>query len=330
VSDPADAVHEYDEFGLFHENIAEFDLDVDEVPPVVRIDTSVPDGDGGSRTVSALRWGSGDPELVLVHGGAQNAHTWDTVALALGRRVLAIDLPGHGHSDWRADGAYSPMNLADDVAVVVAAHAPTARIVVGMSLGGLTAMELAVRHPALVRSLVMVDITPGVNAAKTKAITDFVDGPQEFASFDDLLARTKAHNPTRSESSLRRGILHNAHQRPDGSWQWRYDRGSHARARTSEPVDGDAAVPDETADQTSDQTADATASVLSPLWDDFGSIRCPVTLVRGSLSPVVDDDDVAEARRRQPDLVVHVVDGAGHSVQGDRPVELAAILAAIR
>ncbi len=48
-------------------------------------------------------------------------------------------------------------------------------------------------------------------------------------------------------------------------------------------------------------------------------------LVRGSLSPVVDDDDVAEARRRQPDLDVHVVDGAGHSVQGDRPVELAAI-----
>jgi esterase len=330
VSDPADAVHEYDEFGLFHENIAEFDLDVDEVPPVVRIDTPVPDGDGGSRTVSALRWGSGDPELVLVHGGAQNAHTWDTVALALGTPVLAVDLPGHGHSDWRADGAYSPINLADDVSVVVAAHAPTARIVVGMSLGGLTAMELAVRHPALVRSLVMVDITPGVNAAKTKAITDFVDGPQEFASFDDLLARTKEHNPTRSESSLRRGILHNAHQRPDGSWQWRYDRGSHARARTSEPVDGDAAAPDETADQTADQTSDATASALSPLWDDFGSIRCPVTLVRGSLSPVVDDDDVAEARRRQPDLVVHVVDGAGHSVQGDRPVELAAILAAIR
>jgi pimeloyl-ACP methyl ester carboxylesterase len=93
VSDPADAVHEYDEFGLFHENIAEFDLDVDEVPPVVRIDTSVPDGDGGSRTVSALRWGSGDPELVLVHGGAQNAHTWDTVALALGDRCWRSTFP---------------------------------------------------------------------------------------------------------------------------------------------------------------------------------------------------------------------------------------------
>ena len=315
-------VNDYDEFGLFHENIAEYDLDVDRVPPVVRVDTPVDDGSGGTRTVSALRWGSGDPELVLIHGGAQNAHTWDTVALALGRPLLAIDLPGHGHSDWRADGTYTPMNLADDVAVVVGAHAPSADVVVGMSLGGLTSMELAVRHPSLVRALVMVDITPGVNAAKTKAITDFVDGPQEFASFDDLLARTIEHNPTRSESSLRRGILHNAQQQPDGSWQWRYDRGSHARARQVA-----AAGADEGAAQTQSDSDTTAASPLSPLWDDFGAIRCPITLVRGSLSPVVDDDDVAEARRRQPDLVVHVVDGAGHSVQGDRPVELAALLA---
>jgi pimeloyl-ACP methyl ester carboxylesterase len=309
-------VSDYDEFGLLHENIDEFGLEVEEIPAVTRIDTPVETGADGARRVSALRWGRGAPEFVLVHGGAQNAHTWDTVALALGRPLLAVDLPGHGHSDWRDDGAYSPANLADDIAVAVAEHAPQAACVVGMSLGGLTVMELAVRHPSLVRSLVMVDITPGVNAAKTKAITDFVDGPQEFASFDDLLARTMEHNPTRSERSLRRGILHNAYELPDGSWQWRYDRGSHARARrTDQP-------PRSGADEAADETAG-----LSSLWDHFGAIECPITLVRGSLSPVVDDDDIAEARRRQPAITVHVVDGAGHSVQGDRPVELAALLA---
>jgi pimeloyl-ACP methyl ester carboxylesterase len=300
----------YDEFSLLHENAAEYDLPFDEPPTVRRETVALPSG----LTLSALVWGTADPEVVLVHGGAQNAHTWDTVALALDRPLLAVDLPGHGHSGWRSDGAYSPANLADDVAVVVAAHAPAARVVVGMSLGGLTAMELATRHPALVRSLVMVDITPGVNASKTKAITDFVDGPQEFASFDDLLARTIEHNPTRSESSLRRGILHNAHQQPDGTWQWRYDRGSHARSQQRGTQDA--------------PTADHETAALSPLWDHFESIGCPITLVRGSLSPVVDDDDVAEARRRQPGLDVHVVDGAGHSVQGDRPVELADIVAA--
>jgi pimeloyl-ACP methyl ester carboxylesterase len=315
-------VSAYDEFGLFHENIEEFGLVVPELPPVRRVSTTVPDGNDGddpataaTRVVSALRWGSEPVEVVLIHGGAQNAHTWDTVALGLQRSILAVDLPGHGHSGWRTDGAYSPMNLADDVAVAIAEHAPAARVVVGMSLGGMTSMELAVRHPSLVRSLVMVDVTPGVNATKAKAVIDFVDGPQSFASFDELLARTMEFNPTRSESSLRRGILHNAHQLPDGSWQWRYDRGSHARSRVAAseaPQDPGA--------------ADATEVMMSPLWDDFGAISCPVMLVRGSLSPVVDDDDVAEARRRQPDLVVEVVDGAGHSVQGDRPVELSALL----
>ena len=303
-------VIDYDEFGLFHENIAEYALPVTDIPDVERIDTAV---DDRSRVVSALRWNDAASEVVLVHGGAQNAHTWDTVALCLGRPTLAIDLPGHGHSVWRADGAYSPTNMADDLAVVIADLAPRARVVVGMSLGGMTAMELAVRHPSLVSSLVMVDITPGVNAAKTKAVLDFVDGPQSFASFDDLLARTMEFNPTRSESSLRRGILHNARQLPDGSWAWRYDRGS--RARSTAEGDG-----------TSPHGATVPVGQPSPMWDDFEAIGCPIMLVRGSLSPVVDDDDVAEARRRQPGLVVEVVDGAGHSVQGDRPVELARLL----
>jgi pimeloyl-ACP methyl ester carboxylesterase len=297
----------YDEFGLFHENASEHGLPFPAPPIVRRVDVRV----SGARTVSALVWGQDPPEVVFVHGGAQNAHTWDTTIMALGRPAVAIDLPGHGHSGWRDDGAYTPLNLADDVAAAIEVLAPEAALVVGMSLGGMTCMQLAAHHPQLVRSLMLVDITPGVNRAKTKAIIDFIDGPQSFASFDELLDRTKQHNPTRSESSLRRGILHNAHQLDDGSWQWNYDRRSHARATE--------AVPDD---------ADDPITQLSPLWDDFAAIRCPITVVRGGVSPVVDDDDIAECRRRQPDVRVEVVDGAGHSVQGDRPLELAALVEA--
>jgi pimeloyl-ACP methyl ester carboxylesterase len=297
----------YDEFGLFHENLSEHGLDPDTPIEVRREAVPV----GGERAVSALVWGSEAPELVLVHGGAQNAHTWDTVALALGRPLVAVDLPGHGHSSWRDDGTYDPSTLAADVAIAVEALAPAARLVVGMSLGGLTSMVLAARRPDLVRSLVMVDITPGVNRQKAKAVLDFVNGPQRFASFDELLARTMEHNPTRSESSLRRGILHNAEQAEDGSWAWRYDRRSHARSSVDETGDTETVAP-----------------TMSPLWDVFAEVRAPMLLVRGGASPVVDDDDVAEARRRQPQLEVVMVDGAGHSVQGDRPLELAALLEA--
>jgi pimeloyl-ACP methyl ester carboxylesterase len=190
-----------------------------------------------------------------------------------------------------------------------------------MSLGGMTAMCVASRHPHLVRSLVMVDVTPGVNAQKAKAVIDFVNGPQSFQRFDDLLARTIEHNPTRSESSLRRGILHNAHQLDDGSWEWRYDRRGHARTRPADD-EVEASPPVET----SDPVAGDPRLELSPLWDDVSAVACPLMLVRGSLSPVVDDDDVAELLRRQPAAEVVVVDGAGHSVQGDRPLELAALL----
>jgi len=55
-------------------------------------------------------------------------------------------------------------------------------------------------------------------------------------------------------------------------------------------------------------------------------VKVPFLLVRGSTSPVVDDEDVAELARRNPDARVIVVEGAGHSIQGDKPIELADIL----
>ncbi|HEX4905435.1 MAG TPA: alpha/beta fold hydrolase, partial [Acidimicrobiales bacterium] len=161
----------YDEFSYFHENAAEYGLPYDG-PPAVRRE-AVDLGDG--RRLSALVWGTDDPELVLVHGGAQNAHTWDTVAMALDRPLVAVDLPGHGHSDGPREGATTdPVSNADDVAKAVAALAPNASGVVGMSLGGMTSIALADAHPELVRSLILVDVTPGVTGNKASQIIAFV------------------------------------------------------------------------------------------------------------------------------------------------------------
>jgi pimeloyl-ACP methyl ester carboxylesterase len=287
---------EYDELAYFEDNASEVGLPWSGPPIVERVSVEVAPG----QRLSALRWGDAPPELVLLHGGAQNAHTWDTVALALDRPLVAIDLPGHGHSDWRDDKTYWPDENARAVAVAVRELAPDAAAVVGMSLGGLTALALSAHAPELVRRLVLVDVTPGVDEGKASAITSFIAGPESFASFDEILERTIAFNPTRSESSLRRGVLHNAAERPDGTWAWRYDR-FHL------PEDG--SVPD-----------------FGALWDHADAVAVPMMLVRGKDSPVVDDADVAELRRRVPSVRVEVVEGAGHSVQGDRPLELAALL----
>ncbi|HEX6569905.1 MAG TPA: alpha/beta hydrolase, partial [Acidimicrobiales bacterium] len=290
----------YDEFSMFHENADEFGIPYPGQPTVRREFVEVDPG----RRMSALVWGEAEPDLVLLHGGAQNAHTWDTVALALDRPLVAVDLPGHGHSDGARRGAYDPESNAGDVAAVVRALAPQARAVVGMSLGGMTALALARLAPGPVRSLVLVDITPGVDERKAAGIVAFIAGPESFPSFDELLARTVEFNPTRTVSSLRRGILHNAVQRDDGTWVWR-----HARHRT-----GDAA-PSPRPD-------------FAALWDALSDHTGPVMLVRGMLpQSVVDDADEAELRRRRPDARVAHVEGAGHSVQGDTPVELARLVA---
>ena len=206
-------------------------------------------------------WGSEPPEIVLLHGGAQNAHTWDTVALALERPLLALDLPGHGHSDHRDDGPFSPRENAVDVAAALRVLAPDARMVVGMSLGGLTSIALTAQAPELVRRLTLVDVTPGVDRDKAAPIAQFIAGPATFESFDEILARTIEFNPTRTESSLRRGVLHNAIQRDDGRWVWRYQR-----PRMLEETDMD--VP-----------AD-----FATLWDDVARIAVPIMLVRGGSS----------------------------------------------
>ena len=289
----------YDELGLFHENAAEAGLEWHGPPTVERVETELP----GGRTLSALRWGTGAPEVVFLHGGGQNAHTWDTVALALARPLLAIDLPGHGHSgDVDATRPVGPRSFAEDVAVAVREHAPSAKAVVGMSLGGVTALQVAVVAPDLVRKLAMVDVTPGADREKASDVVAFLAGPESFASFEEILERTMAFNPTRSESSLRRGILHNASQRDDGRWVWRHQRTQLAEGQQAD-ID------------------------FAAMWDDLAGVEVPVTLLLGDRSPVVDDTDKAMFAERQPTAEIITVTDAGHSIQGDQPLVLAEQLA---
>jgi pimeloyl-ACP methyl ester carboxylesterase len=299
---------DYDEFGLFHENAEEFGLPFDNPPVVQRVGVEVAPG----RRLSALVWQEGDPELVLLHGGAQNAHTWDTVAMALDRPLVAIDLPGHGHSDGPGElrpGQHDVGGYAADVAVAIRRLAPGARAVVGMSLGGLTTIALATSAPDLVRKIVLVDVLPGIKGSRSRHITDFVNGPPTFASFDELLERTAQFNPTRSLSSLRRGILHNAVQQDDGTWVWRWAR-HRAQATPSRSNPG----------QPGDMLFDG-------LWESLSSIEVPLLLARGMRADsVLSDEDEEELRRSLPAAQVVHVQNAGHSLQGDTPLELAAVI----
>jgi pimeloyl-ACP methyl ester carboxylesterase len=280
------------EFALLPENAEQAGV-AGPLPTVRRVDAGA---------ISALQWGNVSPRVIFLHGGGQNAHTWDTVIVGLGEPALAIDLPGHGHSAWRDDADYSPQRNAATLAPVLADLAPNADLVVGMSLGGLTAVGLGALAPDLVRELVLVDVTPSALrrhaelTAEQQGTVALVHGEREFPSFQAMLDVTTAAAPHRDAKSLRRGVFHNSRRLDDGRWTWRYDT-----MRT---------IPD-----------------FDDLWDNVDALPAPITLVRGGTSGFVTDEDAAElARRARQFRSVHVVENSGHSVQSDQPRVLTDIL----
>lgn len=284
------------EFSLLPENAEQAGV-AGPLPDVQRLETGTGEG-----RVSALRWGNTPPRTVFLHGGGQNAHTWDTVIVGLGEPALAIDLPGHGHSAWREDGDYSPQLNADAILPTVREHAPSAELVVGMSLGGLTALRLAAIAPELVNELVLIDVTPSAlkrHSEMTKeqqGTVALMHGEREFESFQAMLDLTVAAAPHREVKALRRGVFHNSRRLDNGNWTWRYDA-----IRT---------FPD-----------------FDDLWEDVDRLSAPITLIRGGTSGFVSDDDAAELSRRAKQFrTTHVVENSGHSVQSDQPRALIDLL----
>jgi esterase len=283
------------EFSLLTENAEQAGV-TGPPPEVERVEVDTPDG-----RISALRW-SQTPRVVFLHGGGQNAHTWDTVIVGLGEPALAVDLPGHGHSGWRADGDYSPKNNAASLAPVLRELASGAELVVGMSLGGLTAIRLAATAPDLVDELVLIDVTPSALqrhaelTAEQQGTVALMHGEREFPSFQAMLDLTIAAAPHREVKALRRGVFHNSRRLDNGNWTWRYDAIRE--------------VPD-----------------FAGLWDDVDALSAPITLVRGGSSGFVTDEDAAELSRRANHFrKTQVVDNSGHSVQSDQPRALIDLL----
>jgi pimeloyl-ACP methyl ester carboxylesterase len=306
-------VDDYDEFGLLHENAEEWDQPFAGRPDVSRHYFEVaPD-----RRLSYIKWGSDDPELVFLHGGGQNGHTWDYIALFLGRSAICVDLPGHGRSYRRDDGNYGPWENVIALEAALREIAPNAVAIVGMSLGGATATHMAAKRPDLCRKAVIVDVTPSVNNTDRSMTTmergtvGLIGAQPVYETFEEMAESAIALSPYRGASGVRRGVRHNSYRAADGKWTWRYDL---MGGRSDQVEANETAAPDR-------NWADFTR-----MWDEVTTISVPTMLVRGGESKFVLDEDVEEFQKRLPSVRYEVVPGAGHAVQSDQPLVLVALI----
>ena len=112
----------------------------------------------GGRRVRYRVWGTDGPRLLLIHPIGLDADFWEPAAarLAGAHRLLAYDLPGHGDSE-ALPGAFAMEDLADHAAAVLRAASFGPAAVAGLSIGGMVAMHLALRHPDAVQALILAD-----------------------------------------------------------------------------------------------------------------------------------------------------------------------------
>ncbi len=260
---------------------------------------------GGSVDSGGLRlhyadWGApASPSVLLLHGFAQSGRSFDFVSLALCDRfrVVALDLRGHGDSDWSPSADYRRSSHVADVEAVIEELGLAPVAIVGLSLGGTIGYLLAASRPQLVRALVIVDIAPRVEPAGASRVRGFVEGRDSFGSLEEMVSSVRAFRPGRTDEQLLGSVLRNARRQEDGTYTWKYD--SAMRRPEARPKAG----PEEEA----------------LLWDALKAIGCPTLVVRGADSDIVSTASMTEMIRSIPNARGVEVPSAGHLVPGDNP-----------
>ena len=234
------------------------------------------------------------PAVLLLHGFNQTAHSWDEFAeriAADGFRAVAIDQRGHGDSDRAPGGDYSRESMADDAVRLADALGIERFAVVGMSMGAVHAVLAAVRHPARVLALVVVDWAPEVEAQGVGIIAQVAR--LSWPTFDDAVESMHRFNPRRSRDNISARLSRSLGPDEQGTWRWKVDAaGLAAHPRFAESAES--------------------------MWRAVEGVSCPTLVVRGGESDLLSAPMAERVASLARGRLVTVA-GAGHSVPGDHP-----------
>ena len=248
-----------------------------------------------------LDWGAADqPPLIMLHGIGRVAHTFDHIAAHFNKthHVMAVDMRGHGDSDWDPQGAYLVEDYVKDVEGLAAQLQLRNIVIWGNSTGGRVAQVFAGLHPDLVAAVISEDVGPERPREIAQGLTSRIpqEDEQGWASEDELLAQLRAGNSRTSEEILRAYAHFGSKRRADGRVIWKRD-----------PKIGNGFVPTE-------------------LWRFVRQIKSPIIFVLGGRSTIVPAETQEQLRRTLPQVQIVTMPGLGHYPSEENAKDFLAIV----
>jgi len=264
--------------------------------------------EGGHKIVYS-DWGpEGAQPLICIHGLTGNGFDFDYIAPGLvedGYRVIAVDLPGRGRSDFLSDPmAYNYDQYCADLWQLLDELGVNDVDWLGVSLGGLLGIRMAGAQNSPIRRLILNDIGPEVPQEALDFIYQVIAQAYLFNSIEELELRMRATRGLSwgpiTDEQWKHMAAHNNRAIPEGGYSYAYDP-AIARVFESEPIG---------------------AVDLWPLW---AQITCPTLVLRGGQSMLLLEKHVKKMRENGPDFDYHVFAGCGHVPSLMAPEQIAVV-----
>jgi pimeloyl-ACP methyl ester carboxylesterase len=251
--------------------------------------------------VAYTDWGDASKPTVVCCGGVANsAMRFNYLASDLMRefRVVCMDWVGRGRSGWMADEHdYSLGTYVEQIRQLIEHLGGKPVVLLGSSLGGSAAIELAAQHPNLVSRLILNDIGPYIPKKRRQRRSQTLARFYVFGEPSDLLRRIGASQ--KNDGPISDDIRFNItfHQT-----KWSDEESGRVYRHDVRAL----------------QAYKSDAQVSFEQWDDWGRLRCPVLLIHGMLSDALQAPTIKKMQRTRPIAVMHVPDTGHTPVLSDR------------
>ncbi len=256
-------------------------------------------------TVNGLRihyldWGASDkPPLIMLHGIGRVARTFDHIAphFAPNYHVMAVDMRGHGDSDWDPKGQYRVEDYMNDIEALAQQMSLRNIVIWGNSTGGRVAQVFAGLHPDLVAAVIAEDVGPERPAEIANRLNSRLKEEDEkgWASEDELFAELKRANTRTADDILRAYVHYGSKRRADGRIVWKRD-----------PAIGNGFVPTE-------------------LWRFVREIKSPIIYILGGLSTIVPAETQEQLKNVLTQVRIETIPGVGHYPSEEDPARFLAV-----